>query len=194
MEAAVTPLLPAGDGGAHLAANEASLERAQQPRSGASSGPAWPTPRLQAGRRLWALLAPSPQTCLVHEACACARASVELLGAGVCPRAGGGAWISFCGSRRSSRKRLLVQSSLLLPGPHLLACRLDCPSGVLSEKAVPTLSWKKLAGEKLQSREGRELVVRSARKGPSPAESRREDSPGSMCGHRALSLLFCTHR
>lgn len=73
-----------------------------------------------------------------------------------------------------SRKRLLAPSSLLLPGPHLLACRLDCPSGVLSEKAVPTLLWKKLAGEKLQSREGRELVTRSARKGPSPAESRRE--------------------
>ena len=81
-------------------------------------------------------------------------------------------------------------------GPHLVGCHLDCASDVLNEKAVPALLRKKPAGKKLQSREGRELV-RSARKGPSLAESWREpqeNSPGNTCGHRALSLLFCTHR
>ena len=125
---------------------------------------AWLAPGLWAGRRLWALLACTLQICLAHEAFACAGASVELLGAGVCPRAGGRAGISFLGSRRSSRKPLLVQNSLLLPGPYLLGCLLDCTSGVLNEKPIPALLWKKPAGKKLQSREGQELV-RSARKG-----------------------------
>ena len=47
---------------------------------------------------------------------------------------------------------------------YLLGCLLDCASGVLNEKPIPALLWKKPAGKKLQSREGQELV-RSARKG-----------------------------
>lgn len=196
MEAAVAPLVLAGDGGARLAANEAALERAEQPPSAAGSGPAWLAPRLRAGRRLWALLAHSPQIGLVHEALACAGASAELLGAGVCPRAGGRAGISFRGSRWSSRKPLLLQASRLLPDAHLLGCLLDCASGVLGEKPVPALLWKKPAGKELQSRGGQELM-RSARRGLSLAESRTEpqdNSPGNRCGHRAPSLRFCTHR
>lgn len=116
--------------------------------------------------RLWALLAYSLQIPLVHKAFACARASVELLAAGISPKPGGRAGISFLGSRKNTRKLLLVQTSLCLQDPHLTGCHLDCTSGVLNEKPLPALLQGKLAGKKLQSRGGQELI-RSARKGPS---------------------------
>ena len=65
MEAADAPLLPAGDGGTHLATNEAALERAEQPPQrqaqglrgqphasgqGAGCGHCWLTPRRSAWR------------------------------------------------------------------------------------------------------------------------------------------------
>lgn len=179
-------------GSTHLAANEAALERAQHPPSAAGSEPVWLAPCLQAGYRWWALLAHTPQICLAHEAFDCARASVELMGRDVCPRAGGRAGMSLLVSGRSSRKPLMVQTSLLLTGPHLLGCHLDCAPGVLNKKALPAPSRKKVSVKKLQSTKGWELI----RKVPSPAGSWREpqeNSPGNMCGHRALFSLFCAH-
>lgn len=76
-----------------------------------------------------------------HEALACARAGASLLG-----------------SRRSCLKPLLVQTSLLLLGPHLFGCFSDDVPGVPNEKVCHVLLWEKPTGKKLQSREGRELV------------------------------------
>ena len=68
MEAALAAGLRTGDGSSPPATDKAVLERAEQPPSAVGSGPLRPAPLLQAGRRVWALLPHTPQSCLADEA------------------------------------------------------------------------------------------------------------------------------
>lgn len=100
--------------------------------------------------------------------------------------AGSGA--SLLGSRRSCCKPLLMQSSLLMPGPlHLLGCLSDDSPGVPNEILSRVLFWVKPAGKDLQSREGQELVLGQEGRAllDRKLEGAQEKSPGNRCGHRA---------
>lgn len=98
MEAAVAAPLLAGDGGPALAADEAVLERAQQPPSAAASGPPQPAPHLRAGRRMWPLLGRSPQMPLADEA-PVPEPLWSCWEQDCCPRAGWKGWDFLPGAR-----------------------------------------------------------------------------------------------
>lgn len=138
MEGAVAARLAAGDGGPHLVANEAALERAQQHTECQDWGYV-ASLHLQAGSRMWAVLSQKPQSRLCLRLLRVPALGLLCWGAG---EAAGGC----CGAK-------------LVPGPpHLLGCFSDDASGVPNKILPGLLLWVKPTGEDLQSREGRVLV------------------------------------
>ena len=145
MEAALAACLRAADGSSRLATDKAVLERAEKPPLAVGSGPPQPAPLLRAGRRVWAPLPHTLQSCLADEA--------RLRWWGFVPEPVGRAAIAFFGPRRSRCEPLPAPSSPFRSGPHLLVCQLDGALDGTNGEAKNSPHW----ASPLQKAIGKEL-------------------------------------